>query len=230
MQLEIEDAALARETDAASEERRDALASELEGVRAELAALTERWQAEKARIAAIQHAKAQIEEAREEAERAERDGDLQRAAELRYGRLPELARELEDEQTALEAHGGERLLKEEVDARRHRRGRRRLDRHPRLAAARGRDAEARRARRSACTSASSARTRPSRPSPTPSAARARASAIRTGPIGSFLFLGPTGVGKTELARTLAEFLFDDERAMVRIDMSRVHGAALRRRA
>ena len=87
-QLEIEDAALARETDVASEERRAALASELEGVRAELAVLTERWQAEKARIAAIQHAKAQIEEAREEAERAEREGDLQRAAELRYGRLP----------------------------------------------------------------------------------------------------------------------------------------------
>ena len=85
-------------------------------MRAELAELTERWQAEKARIAAIQHAKAQIEEAREEAERAEREGDLQRAAELRYGRLPELARELEDEQTALEAHGGERLLNEEVGA------------------------------------------------------------------------------------------------------------------
>ncbi len=189
-QLEIEDAALARETDAASEERRDALASELEGVRAELAVLTERWQAEKARIAAIQHAKAQIEEAREEAERAERDGDLQRAAELRYGRLPELARELEDEQSALEAHGGERLLNEEVCTRRHRRGRGRLDGHPGLAPARGRDAEARRARRRACTSASWVRTRPSRPSRTPSGARARASAIRTVPSARSSSSGP----------------------------------------
>ena len=178
-QLEIEDAALARETDAASEERRGALASELEGVRAELAVLTERWQAEKARIAAIQHAKAQIEEAREEAERAERDGDLQRAAELRYGRLPELARELEDEQTR--AGGARRRAPAQRGGRprRHRRGRGRLDGHPRLAPARGRDAEARRARRRACTSAWSGRTRPSRPSPTPSAARARASAIPT---------------------------------------------------
>ena len=89
-QLEIEDAALERETDPASEERRAALAARARGACAPSGGLTERWQAEKARIAAIQHAKAQIEEAREEAERAERDGDLQRAAELRYGRLPEL--------------------------------------------------------------------------------------------------------------------------------------------
>ena len=217
-QLEIEDAALARETDAASEERRAALASELEGVRAELAVLTERWQAEKARIAAIQHAKAQIEEAREEAERAERDGDLQRAAELRYGRLPELARELEDEQTALEAHGGERLLNEEVSpddiaevvaawtgipVSRLLEGE-----MQKLVALEGRLHERVVGQNEAVEAVSNAIRR-----------------SRSGlgdpdrPIGSFLFLGPTGVGKTELARTLAALLFDDERAVLRIDMS-----------
>ena len=217
-QLEIEDAALARETDAASEERRDALASELEGVRAELAVLTERWQAEKARIAAIQHAKAQIEEAREEAERAERDGDLQRAAELRYGRLPELARELEDEQSALEAHGGERLLNEEVSpddiaevvaawtgipVSRLLEGE-----MQKLVALEGRLHERVVGQNEAVEAVSNAIRR-----------------SRSGlgdpdrPIGSFLFLGPTGVGKTELARTLAALLFDDERAVLRIDMS-----------
>jgi ATP-dependent Clp protease ATP-binding subunit ClpB len=217
-QLEIEDAALARETDAASEERRAALASELEGVRAELGVLTERWQAEKARIAAIQHAKAQIEEAREEAERAERDGDLQRAAELRYGRLPELARELEDEQTALEAHGGERLLNEEVSPNdiadvvaawtgipvaRLLEGE-----MQKLVALEGRLHERVVGQDEAVEAVSNAIRR-----------------SRSGlgdpdrPIGSFLFLGPTGVGKTELARTLAALLFDDERAVLRIDMS-----------
>jgi ATP-dependent Clp protease ATP-binding subunit ClpB len=217
-QLEIEDAALARETDAASEERRAALASELEAVRAELAVLTERWQAEKARIAAIQHAKAQIEEAREEAERAEREGDLQRAAELRYGRLPELARELEDEQTALDAHSGERLLNEEVSPNdiadvvaawtgipvsRLLEGE-----MQKLVALEGRLHERVVGQDEAVEAVSNAIRR-----------------SRSGlgdpdrPIGSFLFLGPTGVGKTELARTLAALLFDDERAVLRIDMS-----------
>jgi ATP-dependent Clp protease ATP-binding subunit ClpB len=217
-QLEIEDAALARETDVASEERRAALAAELEGVRSELGVLTERWQAEKARIAAIQHAKAQIEEAREEAERAERGGDLQRAAELRYGRLPELARELEDEQSALEAHAGERLLNEEVGpddiaevvaawtgipVSRLLEGE-----MQKLIALEGRLHERVVGQNEAVEAVSNAIRR-----------------SRSGlgdpdrPIGSFLFLGPTGVGKTELARTLAALLFDDERAVLRIDMS-----------
>ena len=187
-------------------------------MRAELAVLTERWQAEKARIAAIQHAKAQIEEAREEAERAERDGDLQRAAELRYGRLPELARELEDEQSALEAHGGERLLNEEVapddiaevvaawtgiPVSRLLEGE-----MQKLVALEGRLHERVVGQDEAVEAVSNAIRR-----------------SRSGlgdpdrPIGSFLFLGPTGVGKTELARTLAALLFDDERAVLRIDMS-----------
>lgn len=217
-QLEIEDAALARETDAASGDRRAALASELEGVRAELAGLTERWQAEKARIAAIQHAKAQIEEAREEAERAERDGDLQRAAELRYGRLPELARELEDEQAALDGHGGERLLNEEVGP---------DDVAAVVAAWTGipvsRLLEGEMQKLIALEERLHERVVGQN-----EAVEAVSNAIRRSrsglgdpdrPIGSFLFLGPTGVGKTELARTLAALLFDDERAVVRIDMS-----------
>jgi ATP-dependent Clp protease ATP-binding subunit ClpB len=217
-QLEIEDAALARETDAASEERRAVLASELEGVRAELAVLTERWQAEKARIAAIQHAKAQIEEAREEAERAERDGDLQRAAELRYGRLPELARELEDEQTALEALGSERLLNEEVSPN---------DIADVVAAWTGIPVSRLLEGEMQKLVALEARLH-ERVVGQDEAVEAVSNAIRRSrsglgdpdrPIGSFLFLGPTGVGKTELARTLAALLFDDERAVLRIDMS-----------
>jgi ATP-dependent Clp protease ATP-binding subunit ClpB len=217
-QLEIEDAALARETDPASEERRAVLASELEGVRAELAALTERWQAEKARIAAIQHAKAQIEEAREEAERAERDGDLQRAAELRYGRLPELARELEDEQTALEALGGERLLNEEVSPN---------DIADVVAAWTGIPVSRLLEGEMQKLVALEARLH-ERVVGQDEAVEAVSNAIRRSrsglgdpdrPIGSFLFLGPTGVGKTELARTLAALLFDDERAVLRIDMT-----------
>ena len=217
-QLEIEDAALARETDPASEERRAVLAGELEAVRAELAALTERWQAEKARIAAIQHAKAQIEEAREEAERAERDGDLQRAAELRYGRLPELARELEDEQTALEAHGGERLLNEEVIP---------DDIADVVAAWTGIPVSRLLEGEMQKLVALEARLH-ERVVGQDEAVEAVSNAIRRSrsglgdpdrPIGSFLFLGPTGVGKTELARTLAALLFDDERAVLRIDMT-----------
>jgi ATP-dependent Clp protease ATP-binding subunit ClpB len=217
-QLEIEDAALARETDQPSQDRRAVLASELEGVRAELAALTERWQAEKARIAAIQHAKAQIEEAREAAERAERDGDLQRAAELRYGRLPELARELEDEQTALEGLGAERLLNEEVTPN---------DIADVVAAWTGipvsRLLEGEMQKLVALEERLHERVVGQ-----DEAVEAVSNAIRRSrsglgdpdrPIGSFLFLGPTGVGKTELARTLATLLFDDERAVLRIDMS-----------
>ncbi len=217
-QLEIEDAALARETDAASEERRATLAAELEGVRGELGALTERWQAEKARIAAIQHAKAQIEEAREEAERAERDGDLQRAAELRYGRLPELARELEDEQTALAEHGGERLLNEEVGP---------DDIAQVVGAWTGIPVSRLLEGEMQKLIALEARLH-ERVVGQDEAVEAVSNAIRRSrsglgdpdrPIGSFLFLGPTGVGKTELARTLAALLFDDERAVLRIDMS-----------
>ena len=217
--LEIEDAALARETDAASAERRSALAEELAALRAEIDGLSAHWNEEKRRIQAIQRLKQAVEETRAAAERAQRDGDLQRAAELTYGDLPSLQKELEAEEHGLavlqqrrpDAQGGGRR-------RGHRRGRRQLDRHSGHAAPGGRAREARVPR------AAPARER-DRPGRGGRRGLGRHPALALGlsdpdrPIGSFLFLGPTGVGKTELARALAKLMFDDERAMVRIDMS-----------
>ena len=216
--LEIEDAALQRETDAASADRRRALADELEAVRAELAALTERWEGEKARIAAMQHAKQQLEEAHGAQERAERAGDLTKAAELRYGRIPELERELEAEHAALEALGADRMLNEEVTA---------DDVAAVVAAWTGIPVSRMLEGELAKLVQLEARLH-ERVIGQDDAVTAVSDAIRRSrsglgdpdrPVGSFLFLGPTGVGKTELARALAHLLFDDERAMVRIDMS-----------
>ena len=150
-----------------------------------------------------------------EAERAERAGDLERVAEIRYGELPELEQELD----GARRRSTEPMVKEEVDEDDVADGRRPLDGHPGLTAARGRDREADPHGGAAAPSASSARTRRSRRSRTRSGARAPGLQDPNRPIGSFVFLGPTGVGKTELARALAEFMFDDERAMVRLDMS-----------
>ena len=195
-------------------------ARELADRREQLAALGDRWRNEKEHIARISAAKEQLETLRGEAERAERDLDLERASELRYGRIPELERELaaaEAELAALQTDGA--MLKEEVGAGRHRRGRRRLDRHPGRPADGGRDREAAADGGVARASAWSASRRRSA-AVSDAVRRARAGiADPDRPTGSFLFLGPTGVGKTELAKALAEFLFDDERAMVRIDMS-----------
>ena len=175
------------------------------------------WQAEKAKITAVQDLKEKLEAAHRDAERAEREADLQRAAELRYGEIPELERELAEAEARSDANDG--FLKEEVTRRGRRRGRRALDAaSPSAGCSRARSRSSS-TWRSACTSASSARTRPSRPSPTRCAARAPGCQDPDRPIGTFLFLGPTGVGKTELARALAEFMFDTQEAMVRIDMS-----------
>jgi ATP-dependent Clp protease ATP-binding subunit ClpB len=217
-QLEIEKAALEGDEDPDAVERRRDIEDELEELRGELGGLTEHWEAEKAAITRIREVKQAIEAGREEAERAERDGDLSRAAELRYGRVPEAERELEEAQQALaELQAERRMLKEEVDAEdiaevvgawtgipvaRLLEGERdKLIRLEETLAARvvGQD--------EAVTAVANA------------VRRSRAGlADPDRPLGSFLFLGPTGVGKTELARTLAEFLFDDERAMVRLDM------------
>jgi ATP-dependent Clp protease ATP-binding subunit ClpB len=176
------------------------------------------WQAEKDAILAIQAGKERLEQAKLEAERAERDGDLQRAAELRYGRLPELARELEDEQVALEGLGAERLLNEEVGP---------DDIAEVVAAWTGIPVSRLLEGEMQKLVALEARLH-ERVVGQDEAVEAVSNAIRRSrsglgdpdrPIGSFLFLGPTGVGKTELARTLATLLFDDERAVLRIDMS-----------
>ncbi len=219
-QLEIEREALKKEKDEASKARRKAIEAELAELNESASEMKARWQTEKNAIEAIKSAKAELDQAHREAERAERDQDLERAAELRYGRIPEVEKTLseqEDELRELHAQGGSllteevteedvaevvarwtgipvsRLMEGEVEKLVHMEERL----HERVV---GQDeavaAVANALRRSRAGLADPMR-----------------------PIGTFLFLGPTGVGKTELARALAEFMFDSEQAIVRIDMS-----------
>jgi ATP-dependent Clp protease ATP-binding subunit ClpB len=215
--LEIEEMALGKESDAASIDRLAALRAELAERREQLSALTARWQNERGSIEAVRELKEQLEQLRGESERAERDGDLGRAAELRYGKIPALERQLE-EVTASTSEQGEVMLKEEVGP----------DDVADVVSAwtgipAGRLLEGETAKLLRMEEALGARVVGQT-----EAVRAVSDAVRRAragvadpdrPTGSFLFLGPTGVGKTELAKALAEFLFDDERAMVRIDMS-----------
>ena len=218
-QLEIEANALEKEPDEASKARLEAVRREAAELAEELDRLTARWQQEKDRIEAIRAAKQRIEDARVELERAVRAGDLQRAAQLQHGDLPRLSAELsEHEQALAELQAGGAMLSEEVTDEDMAEV---VSRWTGVPAARLMESEAARLihledhlhRRVIGQDAG---------------VSAVAGAIRRSrsglsdpnrPIGSFLFLGPTGVGKTELAKTLAEFMFDDERAMVRIDMS-----------
>jgi ATP-dependent Clp protease ATP-binding subunit ClpB len=218
-QLEIERAALQKETDDVSRGRLETLEAELQNLQEERDGMVAHWQSEKDAIGTIQAAKERLEQSKLDAERAERSGDLERAAQLRYGHIPVVEREIEAMTERLnELQAGSAMLKEEVDEEdvaeivakwtgipvsRLMEGEMaklvRLEEvlHERVI---GQDAPV----------------------------SAVANAIRRSraglsdphrPIGSFLFLGPTGVGKTELARALADYMFDDERAMVRIDMS-----------
>ncbi|MEA2387187.1 MAG: ATP-dependent Clp protease ATP-binding subunit ClpB, partial [Thermoleophilaceae bacterium] len=219
MQLEIEEAALDKETDAASRERLEALRKELADLRAQADAMTAQWEAERQAIKKVQALRAEIEQVRRDIEEAERGYDLNRAAELRHGRLPELERRLRAEEERLEEKGGDgRLLREQVTAdeiaevvarwtgipvQRLMEGERekllRLDEvlHERVI---GQDVAVRLV--------------------ADAVIRARAGVKDPKrPIGSFIFLGPTGVGKTELSRALAEVLFDSEDNTVRLDMS-----------
>jgi ATP-dependent Clp protease ATP-binding subunit ClpB len=218
MQLEIEREALRKETDQASRARLETLERELQEKNGELNALKARWEAEKASVGRLRTLRQQIEEAKQQIERAERAYDLNRVAELRYGELPRLERELTAEEQRLEKQGDSRLLKEEVDeediaqvvsrwtgipvSRLLEGEMEKLLRLEELLHRRvvGQD-EAVRAVADAVLRARSGIKDPNRP------------------IGSFLFLGPTGVGKTELARALAVTLFDDEGNLIRIDMS-----------
>ncbi|AVT40114.1 ATP-dependent chaperone ClpB [Plantactinospora sp. BB1] len=217
--LEIEEMALAKEPDPASAERLERLRKELADKREQLTALSERWRLEKEHITRISTAKEELERLGGEAERAERDGELERAAELRYGRIPELKAALtraEGELAGLQADGA--MLKEEVGA----------DDIAAVVAAwtgipAGRLMEGETAKLLRMESSLGARVvgqAEAVAAVSDAVRRARAGvADPDRPTGSFLFLGPTGVGKTELGKALAEFLFDDERAMVRIDMS-----------
>ena len=217
MQLEIEREALKKEKDKASKERLKNLEKELANWREQSVALAACWQQEKSAIQELRNTKERIEQVRHQIEQAQRAYDYQRASELQYGTLTQLERQLEAQEAGLESENGGRLLKEEVDAEdvaqvvSHWTGvpvsrliegeiekllkmEERL--HRRVV---GQD-EAIVAVANAVRRARAGLQDPNRP------------------IGSFLFLGPTGVGKTELGRALAEFLFDDEQAMVRIDM------------
>jgi ATP-dependent Clp protease ATP-binding subunit ClpB len=215
--LEIEEMALAKESDAASAERLVALRAELAEKREELDALTARWTGEKESINSARGLKEQLEALRGESERAERDGDYATVAELRYGRIPALEKELAAADEA-SAAAGPVMLKEEVGpddvadvvsmwtgipAGRLLEGEtaKLLRMEDELAGRVVGQAEAVRAVSDAVRRTRAGVADPDRPT------------------GSFLFLGPTGVGKTELAKALAAFLFDDERAMIRIDMS-----------
>ncbi|HSN02275.1 MAG TPA: AAA family ATPase, partial [Acidimicrobiales bacterium] len=218
-QLEIERVALAAETDAASRDRLEVLDAELAEQREKSDALAARWQAERTVIQKIQDAKGELEDKRAEAERLERAGDLAGASALRYGTVPELERTIEAataELADLQAHGA--FLKEEVDAEDIAEV---VSRWTGVPVSKLLEGEVDKLLRME-------ELLHSRVVGQDEAVTAVANAIRRSraglgdphrPIGSFLFLGPTGVGKTELARALAEFLFYDESAMVRIDMS-----------
>jgi ATP-dependent Clp protease ATP-binding subunit ClpB len=219
IQLEIEQAALETETAQTAVERREAIAEELANLQEQLDGMKAEWEAEKEAIQHVQSLKAAIEETRAEAERAQRDQDLQRAAELTYGELPKLQAELDGAMERLaELQGESPMLKEEVgsedvaevvgswtgipvsrllEGEMEKLVQMESRLHERVI---GQDEAV------AAVSNAIRRSRAGLGDP-------------DRPIGSFIFLGPTGVGKTELAKALAEFLFDTEKAMVRIDMS-----------
>ncbi|WP_205479550.1 ATP-dependent chaperone ClpB [Sphingomonas arenae] len=214
IQLKIEREALKKETDAASKERLTKLEAELANLEQQASELTTRWQAEKEQIATTTKLQEQIDQARLELEQAQRSGDLAKAGELQYGRLPQLEKQLEEARAATQ-HA---MLREEV-----------TDQDIAGVVSRWtgvpveRMLEGERAKLLGMEQAIGARVIGQE-----DAVKAVSAAVRRAraglqdpnrPLGSFLFLGPTGVGKTELTKALAEFLFDDPTAMVRIDMS-----------
>ncbi len=220
MQLEIEREALRKETDKASKDRLAKIDKQIADLKEESTELRSHWEQEKEAIQAGRKLKEELEQVRGEIERVQRAGDYAKASELQYGKVPQLEADIKKhEARPAGVAAGEEHAQGGSRRRRHRRSRRQVDRHSRQPP----DGEAKSRScsrwRNASISASSGRTR---------RFIAVANAIRRAraglqdpnrPLGSFIFLGPTGVGKTELARALAEFLFDDEQAMVRIDMS-----------
>ena len=215
LQLEIEQVALEKETDERSKERLAALVDELAELNAQIAGMKQRWEQEKQAIDAIRSLKEELEELRT---RVERETDLAAAAEIRYGRIPELERRIEEATAHLSSiQSAGAMLKEEVDAE---------DIAEVVARATGIPLN-RLMESETSKLVHLEELLHKRVIGQDDAVVAVANAIRRSraglsdpnrPIGSFMFLGPTGVGKTELARALAEFLFDDEKAMVRIDM------------
>ena len=219
MQLEIEREALKKETDEASKERLEKLERELADLREESTRLRAQWEKEKEAIQTIRATKEQIEATKLEIEQAERRADLEAAARLRYGTLRELEEQLRQQEKRIEELSkGQRLLKEEVDAEDIAEV---VSRWTGIPVSRLLEGEIEKL-------VHMEERLHQRVVDQEEAVRAVSNAVRRAraglqdpnrPIGSFIFLGPTGVGKTELARALAEFLFDDEEAMVRLDMS-----------
>lgn len=219
MQLEMERQALEKEDDDASTARLEKVREEMANLKEESAALMARWRNEKDVIDVVREAQQQIEDLKNEAEQAKRIGDLNRASEITYGSLPDAEKELEEAQEKLaQLQGDKRILKEEVTEEDIARvistwtgipvNRLQEGERQKLVKMEDRIAERVIGQENAVVAVSNA------------VRRARAGLQdENRPIGSFLFLGPTGVGKTELSKALAEFLFDDEQAMVRIDMS-----------
>jgi ATP-dependent Clp protease ATP-binding subunit ClpB len=220
MQLEIEQEALKKETDPASQERLEKIKQDLADLREQSDTLKARWQQEKGIIQKIRDIKERIDQLRINAERFQRQGDLNKVAEILYGEIPNLEKELKEEQDRIEElqKDGTGMLKEEVDAddiadiiskwtgipvSKLLEGER-----EKLVHMEDRLSQRVVGQEKAIQAVSNA------------VRRARAGLQdRARPIGSFIFLGPTGVGKTELARTLAEFMFDTEQAIIRMDMS-----------
>jgi ATP-dependent Clp protease ATP-binding subunit ClpB len=214
IQLKIEREALKKEQDKASKDRLAKLEDELANLEQQSAELTQRWQAEKEKIAGEAKIKEQLDAARIELEQAQRNGDLAKAGELQYGRIPQLEKQLSEAQAASQGA----MLREEV-----------TDQDIAAVVSRWtgipveRMMEGEREKLLHMEEAIGARVIGQE-----DAVKAVSAAVRRAraglqdpnrPLGSFLFLGPTGVGKTELTKALAEFLFDDSSAMVRIDMS-----------
>ncbi|MEZ4861252.1 MAG: ATP-dependent chaperone ClpB [Caldilineaceae bacterium] len=219
MQLEIEREALKKEKDEASKQRLDELEQELANFKEQSAQLSSRWEAEREAIAAVRELKEEIEAVRNQIEQAERAYDLQKAAELRYGKMRQLEGDLSQaEERVRQLQGKGALLKEEVDAEEIATVVSKWTGIPVAKLLEGERAKLIRMEE----------VLHERVVGQAEAVSVVASAIRRSraglqdpnrPIGSFIFLGPTGVGKTELARTLAEFLFDDDQNIIRIDMS-----------
>lgn len=216
--MEIEEVALEKETDAASKERLEKLRAELADEREKLGELKARWQNEKSAIDKVRGAKEELEQLRQESEIAERDGDYGKVAELRYGRIPELEKEVAEAEELVSGGSENAMLTEEVTP----------DTIAEVVSAwtgipAGKMMQGETEKLLAMEQVLGNRVigqRQAVQAVSDAVRRARAGvADPNRPTGSFLFLGPTGVGKTELAKSLAEFLFDDERAMVRIDMS-----------
>ena len=219
LQLEIERQALSRETDEKSKERLDDIEKRIADLNEKSSAMKAKWQSEKEEIEKMRTAKEQLEQAKLELEQARQAGDLTKAAELQYGRIPELEKLLESERARLEELQKDGVyLKEEVD-----------EEDVAEVVAKWTGVPVSKMLEGEMQKLVSMEVNLSkRVIGQDEALEAVANAVRRAraglqdpnrPIGSFIFLGPTGVGKTETARALAEFLFDDERAMVRLDMS-----------